>query len=173
MIPINPIPGETSVCRTYPITINGQTLIEFIDTPGFMNPQATLKWLEKHPGGETIRLFRAEHSEIDAFRYDNELLRPIEEGAGIIYVVDGSCPINGNNRAEMEILRLSGAPRVALINSKEENRQFLEKWKEALNQHFNIIWEFHKTLNKNLRNYTCISFIHYIESLTSTVTLCF
>ncbi|MBR5346785.1 MAG: DUF3482 domain-containing protein [Deltaproteobacteria bacterium] len=141
-VPVSPIPGETKVCRTYPITIDGQTLIEFIDTPGFMHPQSTLNWLQEHPGDEAISFFRAEHSELKAFHDDNELLRPIAEGAGVIYVVDGSCPISDGNKAEMEILRLSGAPRLAIINSKEDDRQFLEKWKITLHQHFNATWEF-------------------------------
>ncbi len=141
-VPVSPIPGETKVCRTYPITIDGQTLIEFIDTPGFMHPQSTLNWLQEHPGDEAISFFRAEHSELKTFHDDNELLRPIAEGAGVIYVVDGSCPISDGNKAEMEILRLSGAPRVAIINSKEDDWKYLEKWKIVLAQHFNTTWEF-------------------------------
>ena len=142
-VPVDPHRGTTKVCHTYPITIDGgQIIIEFIDTPGFENPRGTLDWLEEHPGDEAISFFRAEHSNQAEFRLDNELLRPIAEGAGVIYVVDGSDPISGDNRAEMEILRLSGVPRLAIINSKEDDRQFLEKWKVALAQHFNIIWEF-------------------------------
>ena len=42
-VPISPIPGETTTCHTYPITIDGgRTVIEFIDTPGFQNPRGTL-----------------------------------------------------------------------------------------------------------------------------------
>ncbi len=142
-VPVDPHAGSTKVCHTYAITIDGgQTLIEFIDTPGFQNPRGTLAWLEEHPGNEAISFFRAEHSDQEDFRHDNELLRPIAEGAGVIYVVNGSDPISDSNQAEMEILRLSAAPRLAIINSKEEDQRFLEKWKVALAQHFNIIWEF-------------------------------
>ena len=142
-VPVSPIPGETKVCRTYPITIDGgQTLIEFIDTPGFQNPRRTLNWLEEHSDREVISFFRAEHSELEAFRHDNELLRPIAEGAGVIYVVDGSCPISGDNQAEIEILRLSGVPRVAIINMKEDNLQYLARWETELRRHFNIVWKF-------------------------------
>ncbi len=142
-VPISPTPGETTACRTYPITIDGgQPIIEFIDTPGFQNPRSTLDWLEEHDNDEAVSFFRAEHSELEAFRHDNELLRPIVEGAGVIYVVDGSCPISGDNRAEMEILRRSGVPRVAIINMKEDNRQYLPNWKMEFSRHFNIVWEF-------------------------------
>jgi GTPase SAR1 family protein len=142
-VPISPTPGETTACRTYPITIDGgQPIIEFIDTPGFQNPRSTLDWLEEHDNDEAVSFFRAEHSELEAFRHDNELLRPIVEGAGVIYVVDGSCPISGDNRAEMEILGRSGVPRVASINMKEDNRQYLPNWKMEFSRHFNIVWEF-------------------------------
>ena len=53
------------------------------------------------------------------FRQDVELLLPLTQGAGIIYVVDGSRPVRGVDRAEMEILRLTGLPRMAILNSKD------------------------------------------------------
>ena len=51
-----------------------------------------------------------------SFPDECELLRPIVEGAGILYVVDGSVPYGPEYEAEMEILRWTGRPSMAVIN---------------------------------------------------------
>jgi hypothetical protein len=67
-----------------------------------------------------LAAFIEAHRDDPAFRDDCELLGPVAAGAGVIFVVDGSRPLRHVDRAEMEILRLSGAPRMAVINCKEE-----------------------------------------------------
>ena len=52
-------------------------------------------------------------------------------GAGIIYVVDGSCPYGADYEAEMEILRWSGRPSLAVINPAE-GEEFVEEWTAGL-----------------------------------------
>ena len=51
-----------------------------------------------------------------AFIVFGELLTPILEGAGILYVVDAGAPYRENYEAEMEILRWTGRPSMAVIN---------------------------------------------------------
>jgi hypothetical protein len=53
-------------------------------------------------------------------------------------VVDGSRPVRAVDRAEMEILRLTGLPRMAVLNSKEDGTDFLDQWKEEFRRTFNI-----------------------------------
>lgn len=136
---VSAIPGETVACQTFPVAIDGQEIIRFVDTPGFQNPQATLAWFRQHqePGSNLAREFRDTHAAEPGFKHECELLRPIAEGAGIIYVVDGSRPVDEDDRAEMEILRLTGNPRMALINSKEDESDYVQEWREALRQCFN------------------------------------
>jgi hypothetical protein len=43
------------------------------------------------------------------------------------------------DRAEMEILRLTGRPRMAILNSKENETGFLEQWQMEFRKHFNAI----------------------------------
>ncbi len=31
---VSPVPGETTVCRTYTVKIDGKEIIRFVDTPG-------------------------------------------------------------------------------------------------------------------------------------------
>ncbi len=138
---VSPIPGETIICQAFPVIIDNREIIRFIDTPGFQNPRKTLQWLEAYQGpeDELFERFLAAHRNESAFRDDCELLGPIVGGAGVIFVVDGSRPVRHVDRAEMEILRLSGAPRMAVINLKEDDTSFLEQWQREFRKHFNSI----------------------------------
>ncbi|WP_310601022.1 GTPase/DUF3482 domain-containing protein [Desulfobulbus sp.] len=138
---VSPIPGETVIRQSFPVRIDGREIIRFIDTPGFQNPRQTLQWLNAYQGSEEAMLsaFIAAHRDDPDFHDDCELLGPVAEGAGVIFVVDGSRPLRHVDRAEMEILRLSGAPRMAVINCKEEETGFLDQWQNEFRKHFNAI----------------------------------
>ncbi|MEA3466704.1 MAG: GTPase/DUF3482 domain-containing protein, partial [Thermodesulfobacteriota bacterium] len=138
---ISPMPGETRECQTFPVTIDGQEIIRFIDTPGFQNPRKTLQWMQNYTGRDEtlIRDFIDAHKDDPDFRDDCRLLQPLLRGAGIIFVVDGSRPLRNMDKAEMEILRLTGCPRMAIINCKEKETSWLEKWQSEFRKHFNSI----------------------------------
>jgi hypothetical protein len=136
---VSPIPGETTECRTFPVVIDGVEILRFTDTPGFQNPQRVLHELQAFidSGPDIIRLFRDAFLSVPELRDDCELLLPVARGAGIIYVVDGSRPIRNIDRAEMEILRLTGKPRMAVINCKGDQTTYLADWKNAFSKNFN------------------------------------
>ncbi len=139
---ISPVPGETKKCRTYPVTVDGTALIGFVDTPGFQQPRQTLAWMNAYtgPDHQMPADFIAAHHHDPDFADECELFSPLADGAGIIFVVDGSRPVRRIDRMEMEILRLTGLPRMAVINTKEKNRpEFLEEWKSEARKHFNTI----------------------------------
>jgi hypothetical protein len=138
---IDAVPGTTMVCENYPVIIDGVEVLRFTDTPGFQFPGKTLNWFREFTGqdDQLTASFIAAHRKTDAFRDECELLEPISRGAGVIYVVDGSRPIRRDDRAEMDILRLTGSPRMALINCKEDEQTYLESWKSEFRKHFNII----------------------------------
>ena len=136
---ISPVPGETTECRSFPVIIDGRERLRFTDTPGFQNPRRLLSELETMTGSSRekfvqLRKFTASESR---FRDDHELMVPIERGAGIIYVVDGSRPVRTVDRCEMEILRQIGKSRMAILNCKQEEPRFIEEWKEEFRKHFN------------------------------------
>jgi len=137
---VSSVPGETVVCQTFPVIIDGREIIRFIDTPGFQHPREILRQLQdlREETDDIIVTFRERNRGNPAFGQDVELLLPLTRGAGIIYVVDGSRPVRGVDRAEMEILRLTGLPRMAVLNSKEDETGFLEQWKEEFRRTFNI-----------------------------------
>jgi len=150
-VPVGPLPGETRTCHSYPVIIDGRTVVEFIDTPGFQNPRHTLAWLEEYGASDerAVRAFRESHRGLPAYQHECQLLKPIEEGAGIIYVVDGSRPLRQTDLAEMEILRRTGCPRLAIINSKEPDEEYLDEWKAAFRRHFNSV----RVFNAHHANY--------------------
>lgn len=138
---ISPFPGETIVCRSFPVCIDGREIIRFTDTPGFQNPRKTLKLLQSYEvgSGNIFSRFKTEKQDDPSLNDDCELLVPIVNGAGIIYVVDGSRPIRNVDKAEMEILRLTGLPRMAIINSKDDDSHYIDAWKESFRKSFNAI----------------------------------
>ncbi|MDA7617773.1 GTPase domain-containing protein [Verrucomicrobia bacterium] len=139
-IRISDFPGETTVCSDYSVRVDDRILIRFLDTPGFQYPRETLEWMQQHPAADQhpARAF------VDAFKkeahrhHDVELMIPMAAGAGIIYVVDGSRPMRQNDLCEMEILRMMGNPRMALINPKDGEETFLQAWKDACAKSFNL-----------------------------------
>jgi hypothetical protein len=145
-IPIDSYPGTTRRSGTYVFRVGERELFRIVDTPGFQRPRQLLAWLrERAPSAadrpRTVRAFVDEHAGTDRFPDEVELLRPILDGAGILYVVDASSRLEPSNEAEMEILRWTGQPAMALIN-KVRDRDHAEEWRPTLRQFFHIVREF-------------------------------
>lgn len=160
---ISPVPGETNECRDFPVIIDGKEILRFIDTPGFQNPRNTLHWMQNYEGPEAdlVKEFIRAHENDPAYRDDCELLKPLLGEAGIIFVIDGSRPLRNVDRAEMEILRMIGRPRMAIINNKEDDTAYLAQWQNEFRKHFNSI----RIFNSNRATYA--ERIALLESLKS------
>lgn len=160
---VSPVPGETRECRTFPVRIDGREIIRFIDTPGFQNPRHILAWIKDYHGPENDLLdaFIQSHRNDPAYDDDCQLLTPLANGAGIIFVVDGSRPVRNVDRIEMEILRLTGIPRMAVINNKEEDDSLIGQWQNEFRKHFNAV----RLFNANRATYN--QRIALLESLKS------
>ncbi len=138
--------GTTRHCREYPLRIDGQTIVTLIDTPGFQEARRMLAWLREHEVSASSRRnvvvdFVDRFKQTKQFVDECRLLQPILDGAGILYVVDGAKPFRRNYEAEMEILRWTGQPRMALINQIGEG-DFSKEWKPALDQYFSVVRTF-------------------------------
>jgi GTPase Era involved in 16S rRNA processing len=145
-VQISDTPGTTSKKRSFPLKVDGKILYELIDTPGFQRARRVLSWLEKHDVSadkkhEVVSQFINEHREDARFNDEIELLEPVMDGAGIIYVVDGSKPYGEEYEAEMEVLRWTGQPSMALINHIDD-ADYSEEWKRALGQYFKMVRTF-------------------------------
>ena len=139
-------PGTTRKRQAYPLKVDGQILYTLVDTPGFQRPRRVLEWLEAHSvsasdHADTVKAFVTQHQGDGRFTDECELLTPLIEGAGIIYVVDGSVPYSAEHEAEMTILRWTGRPSLALINSIGAD-DYSDTWQSALGQFFQVVRRF-------------------------------
>jgi hypothetical protein len=140
---VAPEPGTTTECRSYPMRVDGEVQYVLVDTPGFQRARRALEWMrarETHAGAHraVVEAFVAEHRGTGQFRDECELLAPVLAGAGILYVADGARPYGPDFDAEMEILRWTGQPSMALINPIG-GRAHVEEWRAALSQYFKIV----------------------------------
>ena len=96
-VAIGAVPGTTTRSQSFPMSVDGKVLYNLIDTPGFQRPRAVLEWLrekettvDKHP--EVLKAFVDDKQNQQNYPDETQLLGPVLEGAGIVYVVDGSVP---------------------------------------------------------------------------------
>ena len=146
-VQIGDTPGTTQVKRGFPLKVDGKIIYELFDTPGFQRARRVLSWLNEQEAvsadkrSDVVRAFIATHRNDEKFRDEIELLEPIANGAGIIYVVDASKPYGSEYEVEMEILRWCGQPSMAILNliGKED---YTEQWKSALGHYFRMVRTF-------------------------------
>lgn len=158
LVRVSPTPGETTRCQPHRIVFGGRECVRFIDTPGFSRPVEAMRAIQRihgdgPPGLESLRKFVAEAGE--EFGDEKRLLEPLLEGAGILYVVDPAKPLRDDFLAEMEILRWSGRPRLALLNRRDDATGPDEAaWKSRLGGAFNLVRTFdahHARYDERLR----------------------
>jgi hypothetical protein len=142
-VAIDGTPGTTHANRAFPMRLGGETLYTLIDTPGFERARHVLAWLREHETTTAERRalvarFVREHTAGGRFPQECELLAPILDGASILYVVDGSRPPTPACEAETEILRWTGAPRMALINPIGA-ADHSDVWRALLDQYFSLV----------------------------------
>lgn len=145
-IRVSNTPGETTRCQPIPLVLQGEKLMEFIDTPGFNQARKALDWMQKRHQKkaeaaariDTVREFVDAHKNSNRFEDECLLLTPVLEGAGILYVIDASKPFRDDFLAEMEILRWTGRPRMAIINNISAGTDFTDVWRQHLGEYFNL-----------------------------------
>jgi len=132
--------GTTTRASTFDFVLGGQRLLSLTDTPGFQRARQVLAWLQQEPVAPAqrparVRAFLDHRGHAQRFPDEVALLTPIMAGAGILYVVDGAQPVSPADEAEMEILRWTGQPRMAVINPTGELIH-QDEWRRALSQFF-------------------------------------
>ena len=156
-------PGDTVESETFSVIFDREEIIRFKDTPGFRNPEKILAWIENFRGADEcmLKAYLETHTGYPNLKDDTALLKSIAQAAGIIYVVDGSRPVRKVDLIEMEILRLTGQPRMAIINCKGNEARHLKEWKREFLKTFNAFRVFNANkatyaerieLLENLRN---------------------
>ena len=158
LVRVSPTPGETTRCQPHRVVFGELECVRFIDTPGFSRPIEAMRAIQQlhgegTPGLETLRKFMAMTGE--DFGDEKRLLEPLLAGAGILYVVDPAKPLRDDFLAEMEILRWTGRPRLALLNRRENvSGPDEDAWKSRLGGAFNLVRTFdahHARYDERLR----------------------
>lgn len=142
-VAIRPDPGTTRSAHRYVFSIDGEPQYVLVDTPGFQRAREVLDWLQARAASASERpavvaRFLEEHESDPRFHDECELLRPIVAGAGILYVVDGAKPYGPEYELEMQVLRWTGRPRMALINLIGDG-DYVDAWRQGLGQYFSIV----------------------------------
>ncbi len=157
-VKISPLSGTTRVSQRFALKLDNKIVFELVDTPGFQRANKCLAWLND---GEVtadqrpvrVNAFLDKFTGQSGFLDEVELLTPIMQGAGIIYVIDGSLPYSPEYETEMEILRWTGSARLALINPIGGDH-YVEQWRQALNQYFSLVRVFdplHASFDQHLQ----------------------
>lgn len=155
IIRISGEPGETTRCQPLSLVLDNRERLRFIDTPGFQQPIEALRELQamtaddpRGPGPGTLARFVERFSGSDEFVDECRLLEPIIEGAGVVYVVDPSVRLHDAFIAEIEILRLSAGPRLAVLNphaddtTRASDVDHESAWRAELGKAFNLVRTF-------------------------------
>ncbi len=166
-VQISDIPGTTKKRRIFPLKVDNKIIYELIDTPGFQRARSVLSYIDKkglgaHEKFERINKFINENRNNPKFNDEIELLEPIMQGAGIIYVIDGSKPYGLEYESQMEILRFTGRASMALINMIGDEDYSLE-WKNALNQYFKIVKKYNPLKAKFIDNIELLEAVSYLN----------
>ncbi len=131
----------TTCCQRFRV----RDLFEFVDTPGFQNAREALRELEEaDTHREPLAVFRKfveRHRDDRFFVNECRLLEPVLAGSALLYVVDVSQPLEPRHEAEVKILRLTGSPRIALLNQTGEPRH-RGVWEARLRQNFSTVIDF-------------------------------
>lgn len=135
--------GSTREVRRFPMRVDGETLYELVDTPGIQRARQILAWLRENCSDASMRAvtvgeFIRQYADDPQFSDEVHALEPLLHGAGVIYVVDGSVPFGADYEAEMEILRWTGRPSLALVNPIE-NSDYVDQWTAGLGQYFQTV----------------------------------
>jgi len=145
-VPISDEPGTTRETRAYRVEVDGNVLFTLTDTPGFQDAPAALEQIRKQRhdasvSADAVKSFVDTYKRSNDFQEEVRLLAPILDGGRVLYIVDGTVPYAPDYEAEMEILRWTGRPRMALVNRIGPGNH-VDEWKKALGQYFGIVREF-------------------------------
>lgn len=132
--------GTTEQAERFEFRVQDKVVLALTDTPGFQRARQVLAWLEQEAVAPAerparIRAFLAEPKHQQQFPDECRLLEPIMAGSGILYVTDAANEVSRADEAEMEILRWTGQPRMALINPMTPQHN-AASWQATLSQFF-------------------------------------
>ena len=139
---IGPIPGTTKVAHGHRLPDRkGNLILRAWDTPGFEETDDLHAWFvekSRATGQGLIDAFIQAHAADPRWDRDLELLRPISRGALVVYVAASNRKPQSTDQKQLEVIRLAGANRIALIN-KRPGKDYSSQWNEVLKREIGIV----------------------------------
>lgn len=146
---VAPEAGSTIECAAYDLILGDKRAFSLIDTPGFQNARRALAWVNDWlrenqsataTATQAIQAFYQMARENPSYSHEARLFKPVlDDQTGILYVVDGTQPYLQRYEAEMRLLAMTGAPRMAVINLRGDTASYADKWNEALRPWFKVV----------------------------------
>lgn len=138
---ISSAPGTTTRAHRHSWTdTRGNPVFCVWDTPGFEETDDLHAWFMDH-AARTDNLaaeFIRTHQTDTRWERDIELLRPIAGGALVVYVAASNRKPQSTDQKQLELIRICGANRIALINRKP-GKDHSAAWREILKREIGIV----------------------------------
>ena len=136
-------PGMTQVCQK--IEHHSSEFLLW-DTPGFQDPRTMLAELgsqlsEARKPLAVLQQFFEKYASTNTFEAEREVCKVLQDEPAILYVIDSSKPLRKIHEAEMELLMLTGLPRLAILNPTAFP-EHEEEWRAKLGQRFGAVTAF-------------------------------
>ena len=139
---ISPTPGTTKVAHCHRLRDReGRTILRAWDTPGFEETDDLHDWFvtqSKKMAGGQVQEFIKSHGHEPRWDSDIELLKPIVQGALVVFVAASNRKPQSTDLKQLEVVRLAGANRIALIN-KKPGQDYTKQWNDILKQEIGIV----------------------------------
>jgi hypothetical protein len=142
-IAVSADPGMTQVCQRI---VHHSSEFVLWDTPGFQDPRTMLAEVgpqlsESRDPLAVLRHFSEKYASTNQFEAEREVCKVLCEEPAVLYVIDSSKPLRKIHEAEMELLMLSGLPRLAILNPTADPEHEAE-WRAKLGQRFGAVATF-------------------------------
>lgn len=131
---IRPDPGTTREAHTHVLAnLKGEAILKVWDTPGFERTDDLQAWFvaNRNFQGNLAEKFLREHEDDSQFDLDCEIMRAIAAGAIVVYVAASDRKPQSTDLKQLELIRIIGAFRIALINLRP-GRDYRKEWVEYL-----------------------------------------
>ncbi len=138
---ISSTPGTTTRAHRHSLTdARGNPILCVWDTPGFEETDDLHAWFMGN-AARTDNLaaeFIRTHQTDTRWERDMELLRPIASGALVVFVAASNRKPQSTDQKQLELIRICGANRIALINRKP-GKDYTAAWREVLKREIGIV----------------------------------
>ena len=131
-------PGTTRKVDVARLTVDGETVIEWYDTPGMEDSVALLDYVDdlcagtRLDGPDRIRRFLDSPEAHGRFDQEARVLDKALDCDAALYVIDARDPVLAKHRDELSLLAACGKPLLPVLNFTRSAAQHAQPWRDAM-----------------------------------------